>query len=203
MVIHTLGDSHCAAGWRNVLPDERIHWLGAKLCYSVGRDGLPLKSNYNPQLNRPFNINNGDTVIFSFGEIDCRCHVHKYITEEKTYKDIIDEIVDKYFVSIQNAVNEFEQLKAVVYNVVPTVEKKHYEEDAGFPFLGTDEERKQYVLYFNERLRQKCLEYNYVFCNIYDKYTDTNGLLNKDQGNGVHIKDDPIHLKAFIENNLQ
>ncbi len=69
--------------------------------------------------------------------------------------------------------------------------------------MGTDEERKQYVLYFNEKLKEKCIEKEYIFFNIYNNYIDENGFLRKDLSDGnVHI-DNGIYICIFIkENNL-
>jgi hypothetical protein len=69
--------------------------------------------------------------------------------------------------------------------------------------LGTDEERKQYVLYFNEKLKEKCIEKEYIFFDIYNNYIDENGYLRKDLSDGnVHIGNG-IYISNFIkENNL-
>jgi len=117
MTIHTIGDSHSYSGWfyGDVVP----HHLGPKLCYSFGRDKLNLCDIRN------FDIKDGDTIIFCFGEIDCRCHVHKHITETTSYQDNIDEIIHNYIESIKlNLVTSQLQLKNVcVYNVVPPIQK--------------------------------------------------------------------------------
>ena len=195
MVVHTFGDSHCEFGWDSI-KEVQVHHLGPRLCFSIGRDGINIKDGYN--------VNNGDTVIFSFGEIDCRAHVHKHITEENSYKQIIDYIVHHYFIQIQNAVNAFDNLKTVIYNIVPPVEKT--EGNGGAPFLGTSEERKSYVLYFNEKLKEKCIEYKFLFFDIYDKYTDSNGFLDMSMSDyTVHIGSDngkEIHIRKFYEDNL-
>ena len=96
MKIHTIGDSHSVHPW-NKIDNIIIHHQGPKLCYSIGRDGINLTN---------LNIKENDLLIFCFGEIDCRCHIIKYITETKTYKDIIDEIVNNYFIAIHKAVSE-------------------------------------------------------------------------------------------------
>lgn len=191
MVLHTFGDSHCTIGWAGI--SVFVHHLGAKLCFSVGRDGIDITGT---------NVNNGDTVVFCFGEIDCRCHIHKHVSARTSYKQIIDTIVDRYFIQIKLAVDKFENLKTVVYNVVPPVQQDKTPDDPEYPFIGTDEERKSYVLYFNEKLQEKCDEYKYVFLNIYDSYVDNNGYLEKSLSDGrVHISDS-FHLKRYIENNL-
>jgi lysophospholipase L1-like esterase len=193
MVVHTFGDSHSHNGWIGI-KNIQIHQLGPKLCFSIGRDGIKIKDDYNVQ--------NGDTVIFCFGEIDCRCHIHKHVQEGKNYKQIIDTIVHNYFIQIQNAVNTFDQLKIAIYNVVPPVQKHNTGENSEYPYLGTDEERKAYVLYFNEKLKQKCIEYKFVFFDVYNKYIDRNGFLKKSLSDGnVHIRDG-VHITQFYQNNL-
>ena len=91
MSIHTIGDSHSFNGWTGVIP----HHLGAVLCYSVGKEKL------NRCDIRNFNIKDEDTIVFCFGEIDCRCHIYKHITDTITYQDIINNIVDNYFEAIE------------------------------------------------------------------------------------------------------
>ena len=147
MTIHTFGDSHSYHGWRS---EVIVHHLGPVLCYSFGNEKL------NRCDIRNFNIKEGDTVIFCFGEIDCRCHIHKYITDEITYQNIIDNIIKNYFDAIELNISTLQiKLKNVcVYNVVPPVEKHNTIENPDYPYLGTDEERKQYYMYFNEKLKE-------------------------------------------------
>jgi len=117
---------------------------------------------------------------------------------------IIDEIVENYFdaISANLAVCQV-NLKVCVFNVVPAAKKEGIPENAEFPFLGTDEERKQYVLYFNKKLGEKCREFGFVFFDVYDRYTDENGFFNKAlcDGAGVHIQKGS-YLEDFIRDNL-
>lgn len=48
----------------------------------------------------------------------------------------------------------------VCYNVVPPVQQYNTCENPEYPYLGTDEERKQYTLYFNEKLKKNVLKKN-------------------------------------------
>lgn len=194
MSIHTFGDSHSYHGWNNtVIP----HHLGPLLCYSFGKEKL------NRCDIRNFNVKDGDTIMFCLGEIDCRCHVHKHVTETTTYQQVIDNIVNDYFEAIELnvSVSQIKLKNICVYNVVPPIEKYNTVENPEFPYLGTDEERKQYVLYFNTKLKEKCIEKNYIFFDVYNHYTDENGFLSKELGDGiVHIRDG-IHLSNFIKDN--
>lgn len=73
-------------------------------------------------------------------------------------------------------------------------------ENTNEPYNGTDEERKEYVKYFNNRLKYLCEKNNYIFIDIFDKYKDENGFLIKELSDtGIHIKDGK-YIKEFIEN---
>lgn len=194
MSIHTFGDSHSDYGWSGVIK----HHLGPLLCYTFGKEKLSIFDIPN------CNINHGDTVIFCFGEIDCRCHIYKHITDIKTYQDIIDNIIDNYFESIElNLIFLQIKLKNVcVYNVVPPIQKYNTLENPEYPYLGSDEERKQYVLYFNKKLKEKCIENKYIFFDIYNNYIDENGFLRQELSDGnVHISNG-IYITQFITENL-
>ena len=112
-MIHTVGDSHGHHGWSGITS----HHLGGRLCYSFGRDQLAFCDIRN------FNMADGDSIVFCLGEIDCRCHIHKHISETNTFEDQINAIVDRYLAAIELNVRTSQlQLKNVcVYNVVPPV----------------------------------------------------------------------------------
>jgi len=194
MSIHTIGDSHSYNGFDNIIN----HHLGPVLCYSFGIEKLNRCNISN------YNIKNGDTIIFSLGEIDCRCHIHKYINNTTSYENIINNIINNYFEAIKlNIITSNITFKHIcVYNIPPPIQKYNTPENPDYPYIGTDEERKTYHLYFNKILKEKCNENNYIFFDIYDKYTDTNGFLQKDLSDGnVHIRDG-IHITNFINTNL-
>ena len=194
MSIHTIGDSHSVHGWSGIIQ----HHLGSILCYSFGKEKL------NRCDIRNFNIKDGDTIIFCLGEIDCRCHIYKNITDKTTYKDIIKNIVDNYFEAIELnvSISKIKLKNVCVYNVVPPVQKYNTCENSEYPYLGTDEERKQYVLYFNEKLKEKCIEKKYIFFDIYNNYINENGYLRKDLSDGnVHISNG-IYISNFIKENI-
>lgn len=98
--------------------------------------------------------------------------------------------MDNYFEAIELNINisniNFKNI--CIYNVVPPIEKHNICENPEYPYIGTDEERKQYTLYFNNKIKEKCIEKNYIFFDIYNNYTDKNGFLKKElSDNDVHI----------------
>jgi hypothetical protein len=188
MTIHTIGDSHCNAGF-GMISGIITHYIQDRLCYSVGRDGLDVSD---------FGIKENDTIVFCFGEIDCRCQIHKRISNSNPYDVMINNIVHKYFEKIEIMVKSLPKVKIFVFNVVPPVRRNETCENKDYPFLGTDDDRKKYVLYFNNEIKKKCLEYNYGYFDVYDKYVDENGFLNKNLSDGsVHIRN-PKFIQNFI-----
>jgi hypothetical protein len=202
MSIHTFGDSHCVNGYTftfnqdnkplSYYRDVTSHHLGPTLCYTVGMRGTDI-------LNISHHgIKDGDSVVFCFGEIDCRCHVHKHVNENTTYETIIDNIVEKYFQTVNANKSLFNNLIVYIYNVLPPIQRHNTEEDPFYPFVGNDEERKSYVLYFNKKLKEMCKIHNFIFIDIYDKCIDENGFLDKKiSDNRVHI-DTGIYLNEFF-----
>lgn len=196
MTIHTVGDSHSENGWDHSIVK---HHLGPILCYSFGREKMARCniSNFN-------NLKENDSIIFCFGEIDCRCHIYKHVSDTKSYQSIIENIVDNYVDAIQTNIDQCKvSLKHVcIYNVVPPTQKHNTIEDPHYPYCGSDEERKSYILYFNQCLQQKCVEKKWVFFDIYHFYTDSNGFLLKNMSDTkVHIGDGR-YLKEFIDTHL-
>jgi hypothetical protein len=199
MAIHTIGDSHSVNGWTKIQNHQVVnHHIGPILCYSFGMNPNIININ-------EFNINNNDSIVFCFGEIDCRCHIHKYINI-LPYEKIIDNIIDNYFRSIQYNLSKLNiSIKNIcVYNVLPPIERYNTWENPEFPFLGNDEERKNYALYFNKKIKEKCNENRYIFFDVYNNYIDERGFLRKElSDNNVHIgMDHGIHINNFINNYL-
>ena len=195
MSIHTIGDSHSFNGWTGII----YHHLGPVLCYSFGKEKL------NRCDIRKFDIKDGDTIVFCLGEIDCRCHIHKHITETAAYQDIINNIIDNYFEAIELniTISQIKLKNVCVYNVVPPIQTYNTQENPEYPFLGTDEERKEYSLYFNKKLKEKCIQKKYIFFDVYNSYIDENGFLRKDLSDDtVHIRNG-VYITNFInENNI-
>jgi len=193
-MIHTIGDSHSKFPWEKI-PGVKVHWLRAILAFTAGRDGL-----------KRVNISNiglkpNDSIIFCFGEIDCRGHIHKHLTKDNTYQKQIDLIVKKYFdtIKLNKDLIKF-NINICIFNVVPPYpqDKKKDGNNPEWPFVGTDNQRKSYVNYFNQKLKEYCLKNNYIFIDVYNEYADNEGFLNIPLSDGnVHIGN-PKYIIDFI-----
>jgi hypothetical protein len=195
-MIHTIGDSHAGGvdginGAFDKISGIIRHWLGPKLMFSISRDGLDIKS---------LNIKNGETIIFCFGEIDCRCHVHKY-KNDSSLEEVIEKIVFNYFIFLSNLKKLFPLSRFCIYNVLPPVKKELVEENISYPFLGSDSERKSYVIHMNNILRKYCKTENMTFIDIYDDYSCEDGFLKREYSDGnVHITEHSF-LYNFLKKN--
>jgi len=178
--IYTFGDSHADFGWRNI-PGVIIKYFGPKTMYGFGkRKEIIVKD-----------IPKNAIAVFSYGEIDCRCHVNKYQPWENT----IDNLVREYIETIK--LNSEIHRNIYIYGVPPPVRKGSASEVSAFPFIGSDDERLSYVKYMNEKLENS----PYRFINIYRNYSDEDGFLNMMMSDGhVHITNE-IYLLEWLERN--
>jgi len=196
MVFHTFGDSHSGTFFSTV-EGVVVNPLGPVLCYTFGTKKLDRLNILN------YGVKDGDSCLFSFGEIDCRCHVNKHVTEDNTYQNIIDHLVQNYFDAIKLNVDQLNNIKVFVHNVVPPPQLYNTWVDFGYPFIGSDEERRDYATYFNSKIKEYCELFNYTFFDVYDKYIDENGyLLKKYSDDHVHINDHTFFKEFIIKNNI-
>jgi hypothetical protein len=199
-MIHTFGDSHASgehSHWGYIRePNIKIqtHHLPGKLMYTFGRLGKELLNIKN------YGVSENNIVIFCFGEIDCRNHVHKHITANFSYKDIINSIVINYFNAIKINIEQYNNIKTCVYNVVPPTRKIYCDPNHPYPYLGSDDDRKIYYKYMNKKLKELCEAYNYVFFDIYDECCDGEGFLKSEYSDGnCHLRNTE-HSTKVIKN---
>jgi hypothetical protein len=198
MKLHVFGDSHSGSrGWSNINIDGLqiiSHYIGPLTCSKFGFDKIKLlKDN---------GVEPGEIVCFVLGEIDCRMHIHKY---KYKYKDIIDDIIEHYFIAIKMDADTIDNLIILVSSITPVPKDNTYiTGDAWLP-VGEDFERKIYVEYMNQKIKEKCEEYNYKFFDIYSQYCDAEGFLNSELSDGaIHIHNGKImeeKLLKIINNN--
>jgi FkbM family methyltransferase len=195
-LLHTIGDSHGGGinglvGAFDLIGGVAHHHLGPRLMHSVGRDGLDL---------RAYGIADGDTVICCFGEIDCRCHVHKF---GPNYRRTIAETVERYVQALLANLGRLPRLRICLYNIIPPIRKAGKLENPEYPYLGTDEERLAYVTCMNELLAEQCERYGLIFVNVAREYADEQGFLRDSQSDGnVHVAD-PVPLRRFLDLHLR
>jgi hypothetical protein len=156
--------------------------------HRVGRDKMI--PNWKPCSQR-------DTVVFAFGEVDCRAHIGKQIELGRTENEVIDTLTKEYIDTICSVTNS----RVIVVAVIPPTARKDYESsvvNCGFPFVSSDEDRVRYTRSVNNHLFELCRKYNFIFFDPYEPYTREDGCLRRELSDGnVHIGDTRKVLESF------
>lgn len=182
------GDSHAHHSFLNiegiaVYPEYGFQGI---TMHKVGRDKLGF-------LNlKGAGIAGDSTVIFLFGEVDCRSHVKRQISEKgRSMDEVICTLVDEYVDCIRQNCALLPRLGVVLASVVPPVRRLEYEAcNEGYPFVGTDEERSAFTRYMNGRLAERSKENGWTYLDIYSEYADEAGMMRYDLSDKcVHIGD--------------
>lgn len=206
MVLHTFGDSHAwfPKSWEAVIIKDltlKLHKLFSEIDgtagYTMSRFGYQKKHLLDI---KDYGVKENDAILFGFGEIDCRMHICKPKNFEK-YKSLINDLVYNYFEAIKENIEQYSNLKVLVYNILPPL--RNYGANTGAP--SDPEKRKAVVLYMNEKLKEYCNKNNYIFVDVYNSYCDKDKFLlqydNSLLGDDIHISNG-IYVKEFLLKNL-
>lgn len=194
--VHIFGDSHAVSSFCNqgyeahtwgieyknklILVPYSIHWMGPMTMYRVGRDGLG-------SLNiTKYNVKEGDTAVFVFGEIDARCHIGKQRDKKNVLlNDIIDPLIQNYLEAIKQNIQLYKNINCIIFNILPSTEDFS---NSVYPYYSTLEDRAHITKACNKKLQELCPMYGFKFLDVYDLYTDDKGKLNS------LIGDSSVHL---------
>jgi len=182
---YTIGDSHADYSFRGIIED-RVN-IGAKTMHGVRKD----KIDFNKILNERFNnINYDSFVIFCFGEIDMRCHIYNHIKEGSKESDVIEELVNDFVNHIKEQKKFFNRIG--ILSITPPASSSWTAPNYEYPFRGTDQDRARYTIVANSFLKEACLKNNIDFIDVYNYYSDENGILLK------HFSDGSVHIGNTI-----
>lgn len=183
MTIIAFGDSHASNTFKSVadVVIEKRQSPGLTM-HKVGRDGLNFH-NY---------MKIGDTIIYCCGEIDVRCHIKKQINLRREKEEIINTLSEKYVNSIINRdqcdLKNKIKIERIIMSVVPPCIFKNIRDNPDYPCIGTDEERVEYTVLLNQKLKFLCEKNDIMFLDVYSLYRDENGSMRSDMSkDGVHI----------------
>jgi hypothetical protein len=176
---HTIGDSHAYFSFIN--SGFNIHHLGPITMHRVGRDALEI-------LNfKKLGIAENDTVILSFGEIDCRTHVIKQAKlQTVTTEVIIEDLITRYQKTINLNIAQYHKLKIILLEILPPA--LHWE-STDWPTVGTLEQRIYAVQTMNKYLYaiQNKSQGIHV-AKLYDLYKNEHGAINSNCTlDGLHL----------------
>ena len=202
-MIYIYGDSHAHFSFKRLSLDHKDYNHQSITMYRIGRDNIII--NYNKE-----EVQENDIVILAYGEVDCRCHIQRQIDNGRLEDEVIAELVDNYFLTIQSNVEK--NIRVVIVGVIPQTRQYEYESRHGpiqheFPFVGTDADRVRYTDKLNKRLEEKCIETGtgYYYFNPYDYYTrEEDGTLKYEFSDYiVHLGNNAYFLDKFMELHAQ
>jgi len=196
-MIYIYGDSHAHYSFKNLKLDYKDLHCPSITMFRIGRDNIII----NFDKNRITSEN--DIIIISYGEVDCRCHIQRQINNGKEEDNIINELVDKYFLTIRN--NIIGKSKIIIVGIIPPTKQNDYEILHGpvlheFPFVGKDEDRVRYTNKVNNKLEEYSNKNNYIYFNPYAHYAREDGTLKHELSDTtVHLGDNSHFLEKFYE----
>lgn len=192
--INCLGDSHISifSNAPELIKENEFfinkqfsaYRFGPYLAYNFpGKDNILATANSIPE---------DENLLLCFGEIDCRAQVKNHVeSRQEDFKVIIDEIVLKYFIGI----DEIKNKNKIIFSVTPELKEQpffYYYKENPEVFdcpRGTYSERREYKEYFNKRIKEESESRNYKYISIYDY------LVNEKDTKEIYYLDD-IHLKS-------
>ena len=195
-MIFIYGDSHAHYNFKNLPLSYRDYHQSSITMFRVGRDKTIINFNSTEH--------DSDSVIcMTYGEVDCRCHVHRQINTGRQENDVIHQLVHDYFESITHNIGLYKAI--IIIAVIPPTKQQDYESLHGpitheFPFVGADEDRVRYTSKVNKLLEQYCNEKGYIFFNSYNYYTRADGTLKYELSDQlVHVCNNEVFLEEFIK----
>ena len=129
-----------------------------------------------------------DKVIFSFGEVDVRCHLGFIADRDnRTHEDVVSECVVRYGKFLDHFIGN--GYKVGVWGAVPSGEFNGVGGN-GRPSYKTHVERNNLTKLFNGKLEKMCLDKKISYNSIFD-------MVIEDSGNyGLYFSMDNIHLNG-------
>ncbi len=152
------------------------------------------------------NIKKGDCCVFFYGFNDIQKNIHKYAKDNS--QNEIYNLIDSYLLLLKSYEHKY-QITCVPCSIPPNphewlIENKKsglFGMYGDFTVNGTSEERDNYTILANQRLRMMCAEKNMKFLDIYDEISDSNGFIKKEYTEDfVHLNCENLELVNVIKN---
>jgi len=189
--IHVIGDSHTVAFSK--VPECIIHNIGPVTMHRIGRDGLDFLDI------KMMEVQDLDSVVFVFGEIDVRCHIGKQRDEySRNINEIIATLSENYMRAILDFKKCYPNLNVIIYGIIPPsigIDNIYY------PIYGTLVDRVLITQRLNRKLKRLCEKEKVGYLDIYDSYSQKDGSINLEYcRDSIHIHCDfyiPIQTKLY------
>lgn len=136
------------------------------------------------------NVKENDVVLFCYGWNDIQKNIYKY--GKNNYKQMINDLVVKYIESIKTY-----KIKPIINCVYPLPLS------INDTIFGSDDERIEYTIFMNARLKEECSKNNIPFFDIYELLNDNGKMkLNLLEKDGTHLNLQDDALRDIIEEKL-
>jgi hypothetical protein len=201
--IVTMGDSHCQLFaneerfkrglWvdNDLVNHFDVRWLGPVTFWRLCRDKKSFIDFDKEIMHYPYanmdvttKLNENQNIILCFGEIDVRYHI---LNHGDDYRITIDDMVKEFHDYLESYQNRY---KIHICSVLPPMTKFEHED---IPFVGTDEERRDITLYFNEKLEETAKKLNLGFFDLTPLYSNDKNML------AIEKSDNIVHAIKTLE----
>jgi len=201
--IFAIGDSHSIFFFNSIKIKEHWFFCNSKKqlplsIYTLLRDNLDIYNIGNILENGHefYNIKKNDFVLMNFGFNDIQRNI--YLHASNKWKEEINNLINKYIEAILIFKKKFEIIPIVSFiypNPGPNAK--------GQNSMGSFEERSMYTIEANTILKNKCMENNILFFDIYDFVTDENGTIKKSFTiDDIHLDYNNKFLREFVDNKI-
>jgi lysophospholipase L1-like esterase len=200
--IFAVGDSHSIYYFdSNIVNHHWVGWGGMPVTmYQLVLHSLPL---YNIVERLPpgdichTNIKENDVVLFSYGWNDVQKNIYKY--ENESYKVAIDDLTNGYIKLIKQFTDgSYYKIQPIISCIFPIPQNTNSE------MTGSKEDRINYTIYMNEKLKDLCCQSNIPFFDIYDLLHENNIISSKVVDNDkTHLDRKSVELRKIIEDKLK
>lgn len=177
-MLHVFGDSHSKIFEH--YEHTRVHWLGPITMHRISRDGINFLDI------KKYNVEDYDTVMYVFGEIDVRVHIGKQRDTQNVDLDIIiNTLVRNYITTILVNAQNFKSLSSIIMCPVPPTNASF---DEGYPYYGSVEDRISITKRLNQLLKEQAALYQIKVLDVYSQFANETGILEPSLSDGfVHI----------------
>jgi len=187
-IIHVFGDSHASvfSNYKTFL----TYPVGSGTAYNLVNENSSTKAGKNI-LKALKRIPKSETLIFIFGEIDCRIHVYKQYREKSKkikMENIIRRIIERYDSFIGSVKNEGHE-NIIVSSVPPTsIQKNKY----GYKYYAPQKTRIWITKEFNRQLKRYCQANKIAFLDMHTEFETKEGIAKEE------FRLDTTHLNKKI-----
>lgn len=166
-----VGDSHAQACFQG-FPGAHVEAINGRTAWRVANNGID---------DVPFSPHSDDTVVWLFGEVDCRCHLRRVADRGGHDVDDVVAILAKRYV---RRIALYPG-RHVVCSVVPAAD---VDMNRDYPTYGDIHQRVYVTRKFNEFLACRCLRNGIAFCDYHAAFATPGGWLDASLSDGnVHV----------------